>query len=360
MKIELLPTLVLGDAGGSTSFAAKRPVQLLPAATRDLLPYDALFEHAPEYKATQGWDNFYIGREAIRRLFATEGRFGVPEELLTPRLPEHLRELGRLAGQLVETALTRFYNRELQRSERGWLQTVAVTPDHSNVPRVSEAGASDPAYQLKVPEQYLVEIDRILADESERLRQDTVEPLPRLHIDAHLFQPLLIKSRTSIKSSPVGLEPSEDAFARQLQAFWAEHWNSVGWAGCELYLLRNLPKTGVGFFETAGFYPDFLLWLKRGDAQALAFVDPKGLVHWEEEKVALLATIRELGLDLSMVAFIATPTQLSAIPVPGIAPGDKATYLADRHVLLQEDPDYVAVILEELLACLPVPVEATA
>jgi len=122
-------------------------------------------------------------------------------------------------------------------------------------------------------------------------------------------------------------------------------------------LLRNIPKTGVGFFKTAGFYPDFLLWLKRGAAQALAFVDPKGLTHWEEEKVALLTTIRELALDLPMVAFIATPTQLSGIPLPGIAPGDKAAYLANRHVLLQDDPDYVAVILEELHACLPVPTE---
>lgn len=360
VKIQFLPTVVLGDASGSASFATKRPAQLLPAATRDLLPYGALFERALAYKTGQGWDNLYIGRDVIRRLFATEARFSVPEEILAPTHPEHLWELERLAGQLVETALTRFYNRERQRSERGRLQTVVVSPDHSNVPRIIQAGVPIYAYQLKVPENYLEEVDRILTEESERLRQDLEEPLPRLHVDAHLFQPLLIKSETSLKSTPVGLEPSEEAFALDLQAFWAENRNCEDWANCELYLLRNIPKTGIGFFETAGFYPDFLLWLKRGDVQALAFVDPKGLTHWEEEKVALLTTIRELPLDLPMVAFIATPTQLSDIQLPGIALDEKAVYLADRHVLLQDDPNYVAVILNELHASLPVPVETTA
>lgn len=141
-------------------------------------------------------------------------------------------------------------------------------------------------------------------------------------------------------------------FALDLQKFWAANHAIKPWADCEIYLLRNVPKTGIGFFDTAGFYPDFLLWLKRADHQVLAFIDPKGLTHWEEEKVALLAKIRNLNLSLPALAFIATPTQLSGIQLADVVAADKAAYLASRHVLLQEDPNYVRVMLEEMHALL--------
>jgi hypothetical protein len=352
VKIELLPTVVIGDASGSTTFGAKKLAQLLPAATRELLPYETLFERAMAYKVTKGWDNLYIGRATLHRLFETDARFSVPDEIFSPSHPEHLRVLERIAGQLVESALQRFYTREQQRVEHSQLQMVAISPDHSNVPRITEDGATIYAYQLRVPEPCLAEVDAILATEAERLRQDRDEPLPRLHVDSHLFQPLLVKSKTSLKSSPVGLEPSEEVFALDLQKFWAVNHGLAPWDDCELYLLRNVPKTGIGFFETAGFYPDFLLWLKRSDKQVLAFIDPKGLTHWEEEKVALLVEIRKLPVDLPLLAFIATPTQLSGIQPAGVAPADKAAYLANRHVLLQEDPHYIRVMLDEMFALL--------
>jgi hypothetical protein len=46
----------------------------------------------------------------------------------------------------------------------------------------------------------------------------------------------------------------------------------------DIYLLRNLTKgKGVGFFEENSFYPDFILWLVKGDKQKIVFIDPKGI-----------------------------------------------------------------------------------
>jgi hypothetical protein len=45
--------------------------------------------------------------------------------------------------------------------------------------------------------------------------------------------------------------------------------------------LRNQAVTGLGFFQAANFFPDFLLWAQDGDSQHLAFVDPKGLQHFD-------------------------------------------------------------------------------
>jgi len=33
----------------------------------------------------------------------------------------------------------------------------------------------------------------------------------------------------------------------------------------EIFLLRNLSKgKGIGFFQNAGFFPDFIMWIKEG------------------------------------------------------------------------------------------------
>jgi len=42
--------------------------------------------------------------------------------------------------------------------------------------------------------------------------------------------------------------------------------------------LRNLTRgKGIGFFQTASFYPDFILWKVTNRKQKIVFVDPKGL-----------------------------------------------------------------------------------
>ena len=35
----------------------------------------------------------------------------------------------------------------------------------------------------------------------------------------------------------------------------------------ELYLLRNMSRRGIGFFEAGNFYPDFIVWLLVGKKQ---------------------------------------------------------------------------------------------
>jgi len=57
--------------------------------------------------------------------------------------------------------------------------------------------------------------------------------------------------------------------------------------GEEIFLLRNLSLRGVKFFQTSGYYPDFILWRKKKDRQTVVFIDPKGIRHVEDEKVQL-------------------------------------------------------------------------
>ncbi len=140
-----------------------------------------------------------------------------------------------------------------------------------------------------------------------------------------------------------------------LRTFWERERDDAAWSGVELFLMRNLPKTGIGFFQTGGFFPDFLLWMRRGDRQALAFVEPHGIVHQEAEKLEMLGFIRgDLTQQVAMplLAFVVTDTPLTQ--VKWITGGDqeKREDLRARHVLMTDEADYLGSVLREMRATL--------
>jgi hypothetical protein len=72
--------------------------------------------------------------------------------------------------------------------------------------------------------------------------------------------------------------------------------------GKRLFLLRNLAKRGVGFFEAGNFYPDFILWcLNKDGTQRICFIDPHGLEHEGpgSDKIQFSANIKQLEERLS-------------------------------------------------------------
>ena len=68
---------------------------------------------------------------------------------------------------------------------------------------------------------------------------------------------------------------------KDLRTFWSVHRQEEAYRQLDLYLLRNVPKVGVGFFIHSGFYPDFILWARdrRDKSIRVRFLDPHGLHH---------------------------------------------------------------------------------
>ena len=194
-------------------------------------------------------------------------------------------------------------------------------------------------------------------------------PLPRLHCPEHLYAPLLMnqpakvakdqlsfnfEGRMGFRATPPMLEQSEMRFVWDLREFWKEAHTIAAWAGCEIFLLRNLPHHGVGFFQSAGFYPDFMLWMKRGTKQVLAFIEPKGLrLDWPQEKIDMLKGLDGLGLSLPVRGFMVTPTDATGIQgLQGWPLGAHADKLAEYRILLQDDSNYISTLLTRLKKCL--------
>jgi len=93
-----------------------------------------------------------------------------------------------------------------------------------------------------------------------------------------------------IKISPVNLVESERDFIKQLDKYL----ENIEFD--EIYLLRNPSRKGIGFFETKNFYPDFILWIIKGDQQIITFIEPHGLImtDYDDEKLSLYKEIKNM------------------------------------------------------------------
>lgn len=221
-----------------------------------------------------------------------------------------------------------------------------------------------------------------ILDDPARLAQDELTlPLPRLHGLPHLFSPLLLEKglagsaanavppqgeqftlfdsaawtdNTAVAIRPPALNEGEGAFVWNLRAWWKRHHAQPGWKDIELYLLRNPAAGGLRLWRDSGFAPDFMLWLKRGVAQVLGLVDPKGLAReWPTDKLALLAELEaQTRLSVPVRGALVSVTVPPGIALPPGQGGDPDALWRAR-VLLQSDPAHIDRLMNHLLSALP-------
>ena len=109
------------------------------------------------------------------------------------------------------------------------------------------------------------------------------------------------------------------------------------------YLLRNMSRRGIGFFEAGNFYPDFILWLVVGGKQYVTFVDPKGIRNLEgpeDPKIRFYKTIKEIETRLANPAVILNSFIISNTPFKDVGWWDGGMSKADLekcHVLFQHE-----------------------
>jgi hypothetical protein len=215
-------------------------------------------------------------------------------------------------------------------------------------------------YTVRVSsESLLKEIEAVLRKPT-LLYSDGGKPLPRLHVDRHLFSPLLLNPEDykleGISISPPGLGEGEGKLLKDLRGFWEKHHAAEPYRHLEIFLLRNLPRVGVGFFRRSGFYPDFILWIKdkkKGKTQ-IQFIEPHGLHHGglagNQDKIDALKELLKLSEEpsfrkkkITMGGYLVTQTKLKDIPDAR----DKTWGDLERdYPILRQEEDYIGKIIK--------------
>lgn len=234
----------------------------------DMVDLAALYRAVVIYKQRKGYGNLYIPSTILGDILQLRCRAQLPFE--DRRNPQRIQEA---ALALFRTYIDSFVARKEREAESRQVALEILQKDHPNVITQYTLSISD--------DELFQQIRRVLAQTDQWL-VGGMRSLPRIYFDRHLYNPLLYQSTSmNMKISPPGLNPGEAQFIEDLRKLWVNRYLLPPYNEWELYVLRNRPSVGVGFFRRSGFYPDFILWIKEMSSGRfhLIFAEPHGMHH---------------------------------------------------------------------------------
>ena len=358
-------SLVSEDSGIADASATSGTEIDMPPESLDLVDWDKVYLSLIEYKERKGMDNLVVRPDALKTIMEAKPRVYrlVAEESLTqPTGAEEWERLQDTVTGILRLYADRLYRRSRERWESSHMvyKTLDETDANFTFNKISEGGRGRYVVGVRRSDQELIrEIEALIAD-CRALYESDRNSLPRIYFDRHLYQPLLLENGgKELKMSPPGLTESERTFVNDLRSYWDENLDGC-WDDAELFLLRNQSRgAGVGFFEDSGFYPDFILWIKTGDAQRIVFVEPHGMRQEDapehSQKIRLYERLRELaeamsersGLhNVTLDSYIVSETLYETLRKR--LPGNwSLSDFAEKHIVFPEaSSDYIAEIIE--------------
>ncbi len=347
-------------ADGFTATAVKAGQErAIPDESLKLVDWERVYLELLEYKERKGMQNLVIRPDLPRAIFARRE----PSRLYSVVADDAIVKPVSFAGtallhEAVLTVLRKYTDKFYRLQQERW--------DSENMVYralgVEDSNFQDYIVKVARGEATLIEAIQKLIDEDDSIYRQDLNDLPAIHFDRHLYQPLLIERGDKVRSDPPGLQESERQFVDDLRAYCrAERDGAL--ADAEVYLLRNLSRgKGIGFFETRGFYPDFILWIKTTHQQRIVFVEPHGMLHAEayqhDDKARLHESLPELAkaictrtkmTDVVLDSFIVSATPFDDLRTrydDGSWDQDK---FASAHILFpvrDSEYDYIRRIVE--------------
>jgi hypothetical protein len=214
---------------------------------------------------------------------------------------------------------------------------------------------------IKAPKEQIKEVS-ILIDEINKFYENDVKDIPTVHFDKHLYSPVATfkkgKKYQQIKTIPVKLNEGETKFIIHFKEYLVKQPDKF--KDVEIFLLRNLSQKGIGFFlESSSFFPDFILWVVKGEKQYIYFLDPKGIrmmTNFNHPKVLFCTNqIKEVNdylnkkiiakkkkIEIELSAFILSITNYDEIKKNwGSAETTKEDFNKNNILFIEENKDYL-------------------
>lgn len=318
---------------------------VMPSWSVEVLDWQDIIQNIFEYKIIKGYWNLIFDRKALENVLLS-GRYKIlaPSGLFSIRHARELEQIKSVALLVIKKYIDNFYRKYAKVFET---KNMRYEPLKKQQPLFvfEKEGSYSYIVQVNKNKTKLIKAVKKLAEELDTLTKDGAMPIPRVYFDRHLFVPLLLKNKDIDKISPPGLEKSEEKFILALRKYLRE--NKDKFTDIEMYLLRNFPKSGVGFFNLSGFYPDFIMWLKNGTKQTIIFIDPKGLQHTkglDDQKIKLSDDVKDLenalGVkNITLESFIISQTPYDKLVEGRTSPEPKEEYI-NKHVLFLGDKEW--------------------
>ncbi len=241
------------------------------------------------WRRERNFTNIVFTQEQLKQIISS-GLYELyaPRSLIAPNNYQGVRRVEQIVVTILKRYIEQAYNAQRQGWEANHFEYIPLDQSMPNLkPTTLASGVPGVVVKINRRNQEMIQQVAALVAQGKAIYEQTLQLPPTVHFGRHLYQPLLaqgyfagggFQTERQIKAVPVGLNEGEVRFVRDL-ADQLEH-RPDQLAGKQIFLLRNLSRgKGIGFFQAANFYPDFLLWLVEAQRQKLVFIDPKGLSH---------------------------------------------------------------------------------
>lgn len=324
-----------------------------------LLNWNRIVEEIQEFKIARNYWNLVFSIEVLKNVLLSDRyKIFALADTLVVKTGTDLERIEGIACLLLKKYIERFYAHHRKRFDTRHMR-YEMMRRQTALP-LFEKSENQYAYTIRIDkkETKLIEDVKKLKEDIENLiTQEEKKILPRVYFDRHLYLPILLKgiNRKIDRISPAGLEESEKDFLVNLKRYLDD--NRKKFKGYEIYLLRNFPKSGIGFFNLSGFYPDFIMWVKSKDRQRIVFLDPHGLEHektLDNQKIQLSRDIKQLeewlgDKNISLDSFVLSKTSYESLIKGRTAPDPKKEFKANHVLFLDDKEDWPAELFHKIL-----------
>jgi hypothetical protein len=348
----------------------------------DLLDWDNIEQEIYQYKRIKDYWNLLWSKQDLKEVLSACKVKGIKEK-------EALDKIQEIAVLLLKGYIEKFYNKKLGEFERKNL-TYRKAGEQLSLFSKQETVEYYTVYVDK-RKQKLIQDIKSLINNSDELLKDDKTPLPRICFNKHIYVPLLLDDKNIDKVLPQGLNESKKKFIERLRECLQEllldnknidkispqglnesekkfieglreylQNNEKKFSDYEIFLLRNEPKSGIGFQLGWGkFYPDFIMWIKGKDKTYMVFIDPKGLMHTKDlndEKILFNQNelkevdeyLKKVRSDVSLLSFILSYTKYDDL-IKGMKNVPNKEDYERNNVIFMEDPDWCNKIFDKIL-----------
>jgi hypothetical protein len=321
--------------------------------------YDTIYMDLIEYKYQKEYLNAIISKSYIKNLLSRTDWYELflPPSLSTPQSFKDIERFQEYATRLLKKYLDKQYSSARNVWEGTRMQYCSLTEEDENFIENYEVHLNNKENDKAFVNEFELLVKTLEAEH----KKGKFLPLPccRCQMEIYdlnygLYSPFLKMSKSmEIVVKPQPLNDSEGGFIMKLDNYLK---NNQKMAAYEIYLIRNKVRSGLGFFETSGFYPDFILWLidDKNKNQHIVFVEPHGLGHEQfgSDKMTLHHRIKDYerrlsgsvdGVNITLNSFIISPTMYNVL---GDAINTKDAY-KESGVFFTEDENYIEELLKK-------------
>lgn len=320
------------------------------------IDWDKVYFEIRKFKNERNWYNISVTRDTLKEILYNNDWYTlyIPRYELSCKDFEQTKIWQDIAISLLKLYVDKYYNIQKGKYLSKHLEYEILTPEHPNFIQEYKL------YIEKTETDLIQNIHRVKRDlENKDLKgKYSFDQVYIINFTQHLYKPLIHfkanQQGEKIKVVPTALNEGEMEFITSLKTFYDKNTNYFN--DKELFLLRNLSRKGIGFFEANNFYPDFIMWIINNDKQYVNFIDPKGLRQingFENLKIKFHKTIKEIeekinDKNIILNSFIITPTRHEEIK--HWQDGQTITNFAQHNVYFQkDDKDYIKNILDKII-----------